>query len=256
VDDKPQQAVAEYLRAVMHSRRDVVRVGPFVAGFDAMSQNPAVNYAVPDADAHPSADDVADLVRAFRERGLRPRLEYLPATAPRVREALLAAGFVEEGTYPVMLANPQTFADVPPPPGFQIRAPLVDSEFWQVRRAQNEAFGDGEPGPLEILRLHALIRQGGLSRMAVSRAGEVAGGGDLTPAHGGIAEVAGIGVREPFRRRGVGQALTAALVRAGFEQGLDRVWLTPAGPAEQRMYERVGFVAGGHALHLSLPAAR
>ncbi|MGC8488148.1 MAG: hypothetical protein ACP5QO_08000 [Clostridia bacterium] len=81
MDDKAQRAVAEYLRAVVQSRREVVRVGPFVAGFDAMSQNPAVNYAVPDADADPSTDDVADLVRA-ESAGSDPDWSTFPPRHP------------------------------------------------------------------------------------------------------------------------------------------------------------------------------
>lgn len=246
--------VARYLRAMIREGRDAVRVGPFLAGFDAMSESPRVNYAVPNDGAEPTPEDVVGLVQAFSDRGLRPRLEYIRDAAPAVEATLVRAGFVPEGLHPVMAITRERFRGSDSPSGLRIRASLDDGDLWAVRRVQNAAFGDGEPDAADILHLHALLRRGGISLLVETEAGEVVGGGDVTPPWSGTAEVAGIGVREDCRHRGIGQALSSALVRAAFRNGVRRVWLTPAGPAEERLYERIGFVTCGAVLHISKPA--
>jgi beta-N-acetylhexosaminidase len=245
------RVVARYLRQTIQQGRDAVRIGPFLVGFDTMSESPYVNYAVPDDGAEPTPGDVGGLVKAFTDRGLRPRLEYIREAAPAVEAALGQAGFVPEGLHPVMAITRTSFRESDPPSGFRIRASSDDRDFWEVRRVQNAAFGDGDPDAVDILHLHALLRQGGISLLVETEAGEVVGGGDVTPPRSGTAEVAGIAVREDCRGRGIGQALTSALVRAAFRNGVRRVWLTPVGSAEERLYTRIGFVACGSQLQIS-----
>src|SRR5437588_721498 len=68
--------------------RDIERIGPFLATFSRSSGNPFLNYAVPDQDARPSADEVQALIQVYEQRDLRPRLEYISSYAPRVEAAL------------------------------------------------------------------------------------------------------------------------------------------------------------------------
>ncbi len=51
-----------YLRALFARREDAERVGPFLAGYDAHSDNPYRNYAIPDDEAEPSSGDVMALI--------------------------------------------------------------------------------------------------------------------------------------------------------------------------------------------------
>src|ERR1700733_6957954 len=88
--------IQNYLRATIARSESHLRIGPFLAGFDAGDDNLYRNYAVPDADAQPSAADIEALIAAFEERSRRPRLEYIADTAPEVEQALLAAGFAVE----------------------------------------------------------------------------------------------------------------------------------------------------------------
>jgi hypothetical protein len=58
--------------------------------------HPFLNDAIPQSDADPTGAEVAALVHAFAEERLVPRLELVPAAAPAVEPAQLAAGFAAE----------------------------------------------------------------------------------------------------------------------------------------------------------------
>jgi predicted acetyltransferase len=68
-------------------------------------------------------------------------------------------------------------------------------------------------------------------------------------------EIAGIGVRVPFRRRGIAGALTARLLREAFDAGVAVAFLMPGHEEGFRVYTRAGFWASGEILHISLPQA-
>jgi predicted GNAT family acetyltransferase len=69
----------------------------------------------------------------------------------------------------------------------------------------------------------------------------------------GLGELAGVAVRQPFRRRGIAAAVTHRLTAEAFASGATTVFLTPVGPAEARIYQRVGFTKIAEQLHTSLP---
>lgn len=79
----------------------------------------------------------------------------------------------------------------------------------------------------------------------------VVGAGMATPAHEGVSEVAGIGVRMNYRRRGIAGALTACATREAFARGIDLAWLTPGHDEAERIYARAGFVRASEQLHIS-----
>jgi len=62
-------------------------------------------------------------------------------------------------------------------------------------------------------------------------------------------------VVESHRRRGIAGALVATLTTAAHDAGAQIVWLEPAGPREQAIYERAGFQPDGNKLWISLSAA-
>lgn len=109
--DTTEQSYPKLLRANILRSANHSRIGPFLAGFDAGSDNPYRNYAVPDAGADPNADDVAALIAAFEERNRRPRLEYIAEAAPEVEAALLASGFAVEKHYPILVCTPDSLRD-------------------------------------------------------------------------------------------------------------------------------------------------
>lgn len=81
------------------------------------------------------------------------------------------------------------------------------------------------------------------------------GAGLCAPPHHGVSELAAVGVRDAYRRRGIAAAVTAHLTRIGPEVGVHRPFLTPAAEAEERIYHRVGFRTATTMLHVSRPAS-
>ena len=85
-----ESAVQSYLRAVALSAYQTERVGPFQAGFHPRSDNPYLNYAIPDDDAHPAVDFmVKELPRASEYDGYNMMI-YLALLGPVAKDALPA----------------------------------------------------------------------------------------------------------------------------------------------------------------------
>lgn len=245
-------ALQSHMRSSAAAGRTTEQVGPFLATFSPDSTNPFLNYAIPDDGARPSPSDVEGLTSAYRRRDLLPRVEFLVETAPEAETALVAAGWSVERRIPVMLCPPG--AVVPRPvAGFELVVPASDEEFLGMIAAQYEAFDQPvDVSAADVAKARERLAAGGfavLARDAVT--GEAAGGGVAEAVVNGTSEVAGIGVRPPFRRRGLGAAITAFLTAAVHEAGGSTVFLTPAGVPEQRLYERVGYVPAGAMVHLS-----
>ena len=249
------QQLQHYLRITTIRDRDVERVGPFLATFDPHSSNPYLNYAIPDDDAGPSAAEVAALEEPFRRRGLPPRLEFLPAAAPALEAALLAGGFTAEGRLAVMTCAAGEAVDLAPAPGIAIAMPKTEDDLRGMRAAQHAAFGAGagvDEG--SVRRLRDSLLAGALALLARDEAtGAIVGGGVATVPAAGVTEVAGIGVLESHRRRGIAGAITAGLARAAFAAGHRTVWLTPGHADAHRVYGRAGFVDRTTMLHMVKP---
>lgn len=244
-------AVHAYLRAA--AEPGALRVGPFLIRFDEHDDALPFNYAVPDDGASPTTGEVAALVAAFRERSRVPRLEYVPQTSPEVEAALLSAGFVPEGRYPLLVCPPASVVDVPVSPDVRVRLVADDPTLWEVARVMNEAFGAPEATEHDVARLRRILDGGGLVAAAVVESGKVVGGGQLGRPYEGVAEVAGIAVLPAFRRRGIAGAITALLTREGAGAGVGMPFLTPGDDAAARVYVRTGYRQVGEALHISLP---
>ncbi len=194
--------------------------------------------------------DVDALVAAYRARDRRPRLEYIPSTAPEIEPALLAAGFEVEGRLPLMTC---TEAHVVIPDGIELVAPTTAEEFEGVARVQWEAYGERDPLPERTINgLRRTAESGGVVVLArAAKTGTPAGGGLCVAPHDGLTELTSIGVRESFRRRGIAAALAGWLAQAALDRGLS-VFLMAAGPDEARIYSRAGFVEQGEVLHISV----
>ncbi|MEV4010492.1 GNAT family N-acetyltransferase [Nonomuraea angiospora] len=239
--------VHAYLRSMAGDR--AVRCGPFTIKFDEHDDALPFNYAVPDDDTAPTADEVAALIEAFRARARTPRLEYVPQVSPKVEDALLTAGFSQEGRYPLLVCPPDEVVERP----VDVPVALVteDADLWQVARVMNEAFDAPEPTEHDIARFRRVLDGGGLIAAAFDD-GEAVGAGQLGRPHEGVAEVAGIAVLPSHRRRGIAGAVTALLTREGAGAGVTTPFLTPADDGAARVYARVGYRKVGEALYISL----
>lgn len=254
--DALDRRLQEYVREVAVKRREVERIGPFTATFDPRSTNPYLSYAFPDGDATPSAEDVEALVAAYRRRERVPRLEYLPSVAPAVAATLTRGGFTVEAELAVMTCGAQDVVALPGPDGIVIEPPVTDDDLRGMRLAQHRAFGVGEPevDDAELARQRESMAEGALAVLARDSAtGAVVGGGVATVPAGGVTEIAGIGVLDTHRRRGIAGAITAALTSAATAAGIELAWLTPGDDGAHRVYARAGFRDKSTMLHMALP---
>ncbi|WP_199572586.1 GNAT family N-acetyltransferase [Streptomyces murinus] len=243
-------AVAHLLR-----RPAACRLGGFVVGFDPATTSPYVNYATPVPGAEPTDADVADLIAAFRTRGLLPRLEFAPDAAPAVEPALRRAGFTTEAVHEYLVCTPATLT-VPraaPEPEARVRveAPVTDEDYLAIDTALSEAFGgEWAPSPEGAARLRRTEEGGGAVRFVRAEDGSCAGGALCSAPAEGTAELAGVGTLPGHRGRGIAAAVTATLAETLFTRGARTVWLEYSGAGSRRVYERVGFRPGGTRVYL------
>lgn len=247
-----EQQIQAYLRHSASRHRETVTIGPFLATFTPTSPNPFLNYAIPAADATPTPAEIAALEEAFRQRERIPRLEYIPTLAPTVEGALLRAGFTVESRFPLMICSAEQLVEVPTPDGIEIVAPTSDEELYQMKLAQNEAYGEGPPSQEDVQRFRQFLADGGIAMLARDAAtGEPAGGGICTVPFAGATELTSVGVCVPYRRRGIAAAITARLARAAFDAGVTLVFLMAAGENEARIYARLNFIRIGEVLAIA-----
>jgi ribosomal protein S18 acetylase RimI-like enzyme len=245
------QRIQSYLRVAAPRGRESERIGPFLATFSRHSDNPYLNYAIPDDGAEPADGEVAALVEAYRARLRRPRLEYVAGLAPAVEPALVAAGFTAEGRLPLMVYCGDGEESVVA--GIELVTARSDEELRGVAAVQWEAYGESGPLPEHAVgSLRANLANDGvvvLARHPATR--EPVGGGLCTGPHDGATELTSIGVRERFRRRGIAEAMARRLAQELHARGIDCVFLMAAGEAEARIYERAGFATISTILHIS-----
>lgn len=282
--DRLAGIVQDAVRASALSSAGHHRSGPFVIRYRDDWTIPGVNYAIPDAAAEPTADEVRELIEAFAALDRLPRLELVPQAAPAVEYALLDAGFVPENRAPLLAclpgpaAGPEGGRLVPPTggiAGITLRAPRDEAELVQAATVQHFAYGEtGDLSPGSVTWLRDTPRRGGFVAVAVAAVAAAADGengadaasgngavteviigvGACTPATDGICELVGMAVDEAYRRRGIAAALTAYLTRTMFENGRRVVWLEPADEAAERLYIRLGYRWFGEKLNISMPA--
>ncbi len=241
------------LRSSAGSVFETLSLPPFICFFNPDEAAPYVNYAMPDEKPSGDIDAALDrLVAAFHRRGRRPRFEYLESFAPDPGDVLERRGFELEMRAVLMICTPQTMQNAPAIPGLEVKHLNHDASFDEFRdlvTVQRRAFGN-EDAPLATAEEAEQFRhrfdtvQFFLARLN----NEAVGAGSLTQPENGIAEVAGISTAVPFRRRGIAAVVTNHIAQAGFDSGLDTIFLTAANKRAGGVYERVGFLPSGGSL--------
>ncbi|WP_033209512.1 GNAT family N-acetyltransferase [Streptomyces bikiniensis] len=201
-------------------------------------------YARP-ASGHEGEIPVAavERVRARqRELGVPEAFEWVAETAPGLRAAVEASGLTVH-EHPLMVLEGAPPA-VPEPEGVAVR--MVDADdpgLESAVAAPYTAFGfPPEPGTAE--RTAARITAG-LTRLAAAFESGAEGGSALAAGQhqpvGGVSEVVGVGTVPAARRRGLGLAVTAALVADARARGAELVFLSASDADVARLYGRLGF---------------
>ena len=236
--------IQDYLRLSAQRAREVIPVPPFVVTIDPSTDLRYLNYAIPTGRgaAASGAAAIDSLQEEMRNRGRLPRLEFVAEANEGLDSVLLAGGFEVESSLPLMTCSPQQLTRAPAVDGLRVEAlspSSPDALLSGVSAAQQEAFGESAGGSDPGLQRERLAR--GTISVAAIVDDQVVGGASATVVSDGLTEVAGVGVREPFRGRGIAAALTEAATREAFAAGADLALLTPGHPEAQRIYERAGF---------------
>ncbi|MET9659507.1 GNAT family N-acetyltransferase [Streptomyces sp. NPDC006510] len=244
--------VQSHARTLAQRSPDHLRVGPFTVRYNPNWSLKYANYAIPDQDAEPTAEDLDALIAVFREHDRLPRLEFLPGSAPAVEPALLAAGFTVENRAPIMACAPGELLTPKPVDFLTIAEPATEAEFDAAALVQHHGYGGtGEPEAGVADWLRAAVRDGGVAALATVD-GVPAGAGGCSVPVDGLTELAGLAVADAYRRRGIGAALCAHLTATAFERGCRVVWLEPGDADVERIYAGIGYRRIGEKLNISL----
>lgn len=194
--------------------------------------------------------DVNAVRERQRELEVPQAIEWVSETTPSLLAAARADGMTVQEC-PLLVLRTGESADVTP------RAVVLapDSpDFAQVIGAIGAGFqGTDEFNVAPIGRQPQLIRDGLLAMVAAyDDQGAVVGGGSHSP-RGTTTELTGIAVLPRARRRGVGAAITHALVEDAHTRGIGTIFLSADDDAVARVYARVGFVRVGTACIAEVP---
>jgi ribosomal protein S18 acetylase RimI-like enzyme len=209
-----------------------------------------------------------DRVRArMRELRVPEAFEWVHETSPSMRAAVEASGLPVH-VHPLMVLDAGTQAAVVPvPAGVSVRSlgigdPAMESALAVVHLAFGEA--GTQVGSAGVAALDAKVAEqagdGTLERMearlraglgAIAAAVDAAGRGLCAGQHqpvGPVSEVVGVGTLPSARRRGLGLAVTAALVADARSRGVETVFLSANDEDVARIYGRLGFRRVGTAM--------
>ncbi|MFJ4186028.1 GNAT family N-acetyltransferase [Kitasatospora sp. NPDC089509] len=207
-----------------------------------------------------TAEDVRRVLERQRELGLPEAFEWVAEQNPELRAAVEAAGLAVH-EHPLLVLGPEDGAAPAPalPERVTVRVLGADApELAAAVAVPHLAFGDpgtaiGAAGAAELATAAArLTDEGAVARIAgritdgVSALAAVLDGDEVLCAGqhnpvGPVTEVVGVGTLPSARRRGLGLAVTAALVAHARANGVRTVFLSAADEDVARIYRRAGF---------------
>lgn len=245
--------IQAYIRTAASRDRLTERIGCFLATVDTNNPLTYFNYAIPDDYSQPNAAEVEALVAFYLQHERVPRFEYLTALVPELEPVLLAQGFTVERRVPLMVFDPALPRTITLPAGIELLAPMSTEDFIGMSGAQKEAFGDESlPDASVVDPMRHFLALGGIAVVARDEAsGQVVGTGVCDVPFDHTTELAGIGVRSAYRKRGIAAALSAWLVDTALAAGTTHLFLTAADDAVARIYARAGFRTISETVHIS-----
>ncbi len=181
-------------------------------------------------------DDLQKLLVRYQEIGGVPWFEFFPALSPELPDMLSRAGLTSLHEMPVMTLARDQWIDVP----FDHKARLANlSDYMEGMRSAAEAFG-GE-GEIDVESLSKSIESGQSIVAVAYREDQIVG---MAQAIGTkeIRELAGIGIRPEWRRKGFAAAMIQCLLAKHFGSGGELAWLTPGDDGAESLYLKCGFV--------------
>ena len=252
------ETLETYYDTVPRASTRTEEVGPFTlflktdpAGFDYYAR-PRLGLAEP-----VTADDVRVARSRLVELGAAQNFEWVHETTPSLLAAARTAGLAVLEAPLLVLGSPGAPAAAASgalDAGVRVEvltgsAPMLAA----VTGAVHAGFaGTDEVAPQSLGRRAGLVEEDLLVNAGAWDDSGALGGGSHSP-RGAATELTGIAVVPRARRRGVGAALTAALVADATARGIDTVFLSAMDDAVARIYERVGFARVGTACIASAP---
>ncbi|MGW7586190.1 GNAT family N-acetyltransferase [Kitasatospora sp. NPDC054768] len=207
-----------------------------------------------------TAEDVRRVLERQRELGVPEAFEWVAEQTPELRAAVEAAGLTVH-EHPLLVLGPQDEAapapELPEPVEVRVLAP-DGPELAAALAVPHLAFGDpgtavGPTGAAELATAAARLTADGTAEQVARRIaagttvlaaaledGTALCAGQHNPV-GPVTEVAGVGTLPSARRRGLGLAVTAALVAHARANGVRTVFLSAADEDVARIYRRAGF---------------
>ncbi|MFE5946867.1 GNAT family N-acetyltransferase [Streptomyces massasporeus] len=231
--------IEAYYDAVPRSAARAEEFGPLTlfvregAGWPYYAR-PALGY-----DGEVTVADV-DRVRARqRELGAPEAFEWVAETTPGLRAAVEASGLTVH-EHPLMVLEGDGLP-VAGPEGVTVRMVGARDPFLASAVAAPYAAFGAEPTPEAVTQVAGRIAAG-LTHLsaALDDAGTALSAGQHQPV-GAVSEVVGVGTVPAARRRGLGLAVTAALVADARSRGVELVFLSASDAAVARLYGRLGF---------------
>ena len=213
-----------------------------------------------------TADDILAVRERQRSLGVPEAFEWVVEVTPSMSEAARDTGLVVEELPLLVLGTPVPVAG---PNEHVVRRVRADEfDLARIIAVSSVAFANGGTAvgiagprerdekaavdPIVPPRLRERIRDGlTVLYVAEDDEGPIASGGHQPV--DGVTEIVGVATLPAARRRGLGTAVTAALVDDAREAGLDTIFLSAASDDVARVYERLGFVRVGHAGMASPP---
>lgn len=249
--------------------REVVDLGDALGLFDGLDPDPFYNRVGAvrwPGDPAAFAERLAAVLELFEARRRQPYVWLPPAGAvspPELAERLVAAGFVEvgdgaiemvltsdpRGTPARLLSDGATMRRLEP--GSRRRSDVAAAAGVI---AEAFAIGADRRAPLEA-EIERSLDDPAIDVRLVTIAGEPVAVGRRHDG-GDLSYLSAIGVRRPWQGRGLGAAVTRALVDAALDAGRRWVYLGvyTDNAAARSLYEQVGFAAlGGPALEFLRP---
>jgi ribosomal protein S18 acetylase RimI-like enzyme len=227
------------------------RLAPFTVTFDAASDEPSRNYAMPDDGAMAGRFAISELSALFERRQRLPRLEYIDELAPSLLPELLKQGYAVESPLTLMTCVRGGLTIDGDLAGVAWTLAESEAELHAAALVQNHAYGVDGASDADVERLYRVVECGGAVALARCPEGEPLGAGLYTPPIHGVTEIAAVGVHADARRRGIGSAVAALLAEHAFVEGVEFPFLMTEAVNEDRIYGRAGFLRFGRLLAVS-----
>jgi ribosomal protein S18 acetylase RimI-like enzyme len=260
-DDPRFAALERYYDAAPRSSAQTEDVGPFRL-FISTGMWPY--YARPrlGLDRNIVASDVTAVRERQRALGVPEALEWVLETTPSLSAAARDAGLVVR-ELPLLVHDGSPAAQAPDPTDVTIRRVRPEEfDLARIMAVASVAFGAegtavGAAGaadrdaraaadPIVPPRFRDRLRDGRTVLYVVEDDEGPVASGAHQPVDA-VTEIVGVATLPTARRRGLGAAITRALLDDARAAGLGTIFLSAAGDDVARIYERLGFVRIGHA---------